>query len=135
LPAGPRCRFAAIESLARLSALIASPEWRRWRRFVLGGGSNLILSGDFDGWCCTCGFQAELVGDDADAWTVRAEQGSWHDFVRWTLARGWPGLENLSLIPGTVGAAPIQNIGATAGDAERFLRLEAVIWKRARRSC
>ena len=51
--------------------------------------------------------------EDDDAWYVRASAGeSWHDFVQWTLAQGWPGLENLSLIPGTVGAAPIQNIGA-----------------------
>jgi len=121
--------FAAIESLAHLSALIAMPEWRRWRRFVLGGGSNLILSGDFDGLVLHVRIPGrELIAADADAWYVRAGAGeNWHAFVRWTLARGWPGLENLSLIPGTVGAAPIQNIGAYGLEmAERFLRLEAV---------
>ncbi len=121
--------FAAIESLAHLSALIAMPEWRRWRRFVLGGGSNLILSGDFNGLVLHARIPGqELLGDDADAWYVRAGAGeNWHAFVRWTLERGWPGLENLSLIPGTVGAAPIQNIGAYGLEmAERFLRLEAV---------
>ena len=57
--------------------------------------------------------KAELVGEDDEAWYVEAGAGeNWHAFVLWTLARGWPGLENLALIPGTVGAAPVQNIGA-----------------------
>jgi UDP-N-acetylmuramate dehydrogenase len=121
--------FASIETPARLAALIATPEWRYWRRFVLGGGSNLLLTGDFDGLVLHVRIPGrELIAEDADAWTVRAGAGeNWHDFVRWTLERGWPGLENLSLIPGTVGAAPIQNIGAYGLEmAERFLRLEAV---------
>ncbi|MEI2422736.1 FAD-binding protein, partial [Arthrospira platensis SPKY2] len=59
---------------------------------------------------------------------LRAGGGeNWHEFVRWTLSMGWPGLENLSLIPGTVGAAPIQNIGAYGVElADRIDGLEAV---------
>lgn len=98
------------------------------RRFVLGSGSNLVLSGDFDGLVLHMAIPGrELVGEDADAWYVRAGAGeNWHDFVGWTLAQGWPGLENLSLIPGTVGAAPIQNIGAYGLEvAERFHSLTA----------
>ena len=84
------------------------------RAFVLGGGSNVVLRGDFDGLVLHMAIGGrQLLGEDADAWYVRAGAGeNWHDFVGWTLAQGWPGLENLSLIPGTVGAAPIQNIGA-----------------------
>lgn len=91
------------------------------RRFVLGGGSNLVLTGDFPGLVLHMAIPGKrLIGEDSGAWYVEAGAGeNWHDFVQWTLAQGWPGLENLSLIPGTVGAAPIQNIGAyglEAGD-------------------
>ncbi len=84
---------------------------------VLGGGSNLLFADDPDGVVLTlCGQQIAIVaGDDdtaADA-IVRADAGvEWHALVLWTLGRGLCGLENLALIPGTVGAAPIQNIGA-----------------------
>src|SRR5574343_30969 len=107
---GRAAAFAVITSAAQL-AEIAQPSGRR---FILGGGSNLVLTGDFDGLVLHMAIPGRrLVADEADAWLVQAGAGEpWHDFVQWTLAQGWPGLENLSLIPGTVGAAPIQNIGA-----------------------
>jgi UDP-N-acetylmuramate dehydrogenase len=98
------------------------------RRFVLGGGSNLVLSGDFDGLLLHVAIPGRaLAGEDAEAWYVRAGAGeNWHGFVQWALAQGWPGLENLSLIPGTAGAAPIQNIGAYGLEvSERFHSLDA----------
>jgi len=69
-----------------------------------------------------------LVAEYADAWIVEAGAGeNWHEFVAWTLAQGWPGLENLALIPGTVGAAPVQNIGAYGVELQdRFESLDAV---------
>lgn len=121
--------FTAIETPAQLAALIAWPELKRLQRFVLGGGSNLVLAGDFDGLVLHVRLTGRaLIAEDADAWFVRAGAGeNWHDFVSWTLERGWPGLENLALIPGTVGAAPVQNIGAYGLEmAERFHTLEAV---------
>ncbi|MBL8420051.1 MAG: FAD-binding protein, partial [Dechloromonas sp.] len=74
-------------------------------RFVLGDGSNLVLTSDFDGLVVHMAIAGrQLIGEDTDAWYVRAGAGeNWHDFVQWTLAQGWPGLENLSLIPGRVG--------------------------------
>ncbi len=92
------------------------------RCFVLGGGSNLVLTGDFDGHVLHMAILGKrLVQEDADAWYVEAGAGeNWHDFVQWTLAQGYPGLENLSLIPGTVGAAPIQNIGAYGLEVAEF---------------
>ncbi len=121
--------FATVTDPAALAAWMRTPDWRKLRRFVLGGGSNLILTGDFDGLVLHVRIPGrERVAEDAEAWMVRAGAGeNWHDFVRWTLDQGWPGLENLALIPGTVGAAPIQNIGAYGLEmAERFQRLEAV---------
>jgi UDP-N-acetylmuramate dehydrogenase len=83
-------------------------------KFVLGGGSNLVLTGDVK----TLVLKIEILGKSITAQTpkhfiVGAGAGeNWHDFVAWTLAQGMPGLENLALIPGTVGATPVQNIGA-----------------------
>lgn len=81
---------------------------------VLGGGSNLLFAGDPEGVVLALTAQSiALVEDDGDAAIVRADAGvEWHAFVLWTLGHGLAGLENLALIPGTVGAAPIQNIGA-----------------------
>ena len=81
---------------------------------VLGGGSNLLFAGDAPGVVLSLSAQAiHIIEDAADGVIVRADAGVvWHDFVLWTLGHGLSGLENLALIPGTVGAAPIQNIGA-----------------------
>ena len=118
-------RIASVEQLRALADFYAPGERRI---FILGGGSNLVLTGDFDGLVLHMAISGrELAAEDADAWYVRAGAGeTWHEFVLWTLAQGWPGLENLALIPGTVGAAPIQNIGAYGLEvAERFHALTA----------
>lgn len=81
---------------------------------VLGGGSNLLFAADPPGAALSLTAQGiAIVSDDGDSVIVRADAGvGWHDLVLWTLGHGLCGLENLALIPGTVGAAPIQNIGA-----------------------
>lgn len=93
------------------------------RRLILGGGSNLVLAGDFDGLVLHVGLMGRrLAGEDADAWYVEAAGGeNWHGFVLWTLSQALPGLENLAFIPGTVGAAPIQNIGAYGLEASDLI--------------
>ena len=95
----------AVGDDAQLSAL---------PRMILGGGSNVLFTADFAGLVLhMCNEGIEVVGDDQDATYIRAAAGeNWHRFVQWTLDHGYAGLENLSLIPGSVGAAPIQNIGA-----------------------
>lgn len=127
LPA--RAEFLArITRPEQLAELARHPDLAGRRRFVLGGGSNLVLTGDFPGLMIAMAIPGrQLAGEDPQAWYVSAAAGeNWHDFVQWTLAQGWPGLENLSLIPGSVGAAPIQNIGAYGLEAGELIdHLEA----------
>jgi len=121
---GVAARYLRVDDLSRLTPLpAASP------RFILGGGSNLVIAGDVDALVLhVCLSGKRLLAEDADARYIAAAGGeNWHEFVQWTLAQGWPGLENLSLIPGTVGAAPIQNIGAYGLEVgERLHQLSAV---------
>jgi UDP-N-acetylmuramate dehydrogenase len=122
-------RYAEIQSPGQLVQLVRSGELNGDRVIVLGGGSNVLITGYLDATVLrVCIRGRELIGSDDDHHFVRAGAGeNWHDFVRWTLEMGWPGLENLSLIPGTVGAAPVQNIGAYGLEVyERFMVLEAV---------
>ncbi|WP_136475172.1 UDP-N-acetylmuramate dehydrogenase [Pseudomonas sp. DG56-2] len=80
---------------------------------VIGGGSNLLLTADVPALVLRMVSRGVRILADDERVVVEAEAGEpWHQFVQWTLAQGFSGLENLSLIPGTVGAAPMQNIGA-----------------------
>ena len=97
--------------------------------FVLGGGSNIVLTGDVQPLVLKVEIPGmALVQETARHWVVQAGAGVvWHEFVAWTLQQGWPGLENLALIPGTVGAAPVQNIGAYGVELQdRFHALDAI---------
>ncbi|MBB3224196.1 UDP-N-acetylmuramate dehydrogenase [Pseudoduganella umbonata] len=106
--------YVRITAAHQLAALLGEPRLAALPRLVLGGGSNLLLTGDFDGLVLHMASSGrEIVGASGEHVLVRAQAGeNWHGFVEWTLAQGLGGLENLALIPGTVGAAPIQNIGA-----------------------
>jgi UDP-N-acetylmuramate dehydrogenase len=118
-----------VDSEDTVRAAMADAAWQRGPKLVLGGGSNLILTQDVSGLVLKVEVMGRrLAGEDNEAWYVEAGGGEdWHAFVRWTLERGWPGLENLSLIPGTVGAAPVQNIGAYGLEmGERFASLDAL---------
>jgi UDP-N-acetylmuramate dehydrogenase len=101
-------------------------EWNKTQSlpvFVLGGGSNIILVGDYSGLVIHPAFTGITLIEESDS-DVLIEVGAgevWHDFVQTTLANGWFGLENLSLIPGTVGAAPVQNIGAYGVELADYL--------------
>lgn len=106
--------YLPIETATQLAALRDDPVLSCMPRLVLGGGSNILLTADFHGIVLhSCSRGIGIVGEDADAVYLRAAGGeSWQALVDWTLQRQIGGLENLSLIPGSVGAAPIQNIGA-----------------------
>lgn len=121
-----------VADTACLPSVLADPRIAGSELLVLGGGSNLLFADDLAGVALAIGDDAvAIVQDDGDAVRVRAGAGrGWHDFVLQTLALGLSGLENLSLIPGTVGAAPIQNIGAYGVEIDQ--RVHAVeAWDRA----
>ncbi|WP_348945460.1 UDP-N-acetylmuramate dehydrogenase [Chitinibacter sp. FCG-7] len=106
--------FVAITTIDQLQACIADAQLRALPWYILGGGSNLVLPELVHGLVLKMDLRGKtLQAEDDAAWYVAAQAGeNWHEFVQWTLAQGWGGLENLSLIPGTVGASPVQNIGA-----------------------
>ena len=119
-----------VRSVADVLAVLADPALAHAPKFVLGGGSNIILTGDVTQ---SVVLKMEIKGlrlvEATDkAWIVEAGAGEvWHDCVAWTLAQGCPGLENLALIPGTVGASPVQNIGAYGVELQdRFESLDAI---------
>ena len=97
---------------------------QQWPWRVLGGGSNVVLTEHLEGLTLLMGIKGrQLVDQNESHWIIQAGAGeNWHDFVAWTLAQGWPGLENLALIPGTCGAAPIQNIGAYGSEVAQFIQ-------------
>jgi len=112
-----------VSDAAVLPQLFALPALARGPVLVLGGGSNLLLTRDWPGVALSLsGSGIRVLDDDGDSVRVRVDAGeNWHDFVLWSLGRGFVGLENLALIPGTVGAAPIQNIGAYGAEVGEFV--------------
>ena len=95
---------------------------------MLGGGSNVLFAADFPGVVIVPQAAGVEVQETAESrHRERGRRHDWHRLVEFTVARGWGGLENLSLIPGAVGAAPIQNIGAYGAQlSDVFVDLEAV---------
>ncbi len=121
--------LARIASEADIAAVLADPLWQAGSRFILGGGSNIVLTGDVKPLVLKVEIRGlRLVQDTQKAWIVEAGAGeNWHDTVQWTVDNGFPGLENLALIPGTVGGAPVQNIGAYGVELQdRFDSLDAI---------
>ena len=118
-----------LRSLLDLQALLANPDWALAPKFVLGGGSNIVLTGDVKPMVLKVEIMGRrLVRETARAWVLEAGAGeNWHEFIAWSLAQGYPGLENMALIPGTVGASPVQNVGAYGVELQdRFESLDAV---------
>ena len=121
--------FAEVASVAELQEALAFAREQKLECVPLGGGSNLVLTGDIPALVIAVNLRERTVLERSDEIvTVRAGAGeNWHELVRWTLGEQAYGLENLSLIPGNVGAAPIQNIGAYGVELkDRFDSLEAV---------
>ncbi|MGN8121579.1 UDP-N-acetylmuramate dehydrogenase [Pseudomonas sp. 22082] len=106
--------FAEAHSDADVREALAYTTSHNVPLLVIGGGSNLLLTADIPALVLRMASRGiRVISDDGSRVVIEAEAGEpWHPFVQHTLAQGFSGLENLSLIPGTVGAAPMQNIGA-----------------------
>jgi UDP-N-acetylmuramate dehydrogenase len=128
LPAVAR-QLVRIRSEADVRRVVDHPSLGRAPKFVLGGGSNMVLTRDIEAVVLKIEIPGlRLLEERDDAWIIEAGAGvPWHELVRWSIEHGYPGLENLALIPGTVGAAPVQNIGAYGIELkDRFDSLDAV---------
>lgn len=105
--------FTSVQSLAQLREAIAFARHKKLPLLLLGGGSNIVLTQNFSGLVIYLGLQGKKLSAQGDEFLLQLQAGeNWHQVVQWSLQQRAFGLENLSLIPGNVGAAPIQNIGA-----------------------
>ena len=104
--------FVAVHSVDELKNVLI--ENKSKSKFVLGGGSNMLLTKDIDALVIHIDLKGKkIISEDADFVTVESQAGeNWHEFVLWTIDQNLGGLENMSLIPGNVGTTPVQNIGA-----------------------
>lgn len=122
-------QFVEVNTLEELCVLCAAFNLSDRSLLILGGGSNVLLTGDFDGMVIRINLKGITVlkEDDDHVWIKSMAGEVWHEFVMHCVQQGWGGLENLSLIPGYVGAAPMQNIGAYGVEVkDTFESLEAV---------
>ena len=118
-------RFIEINSTQELKQLLTKEK----AIFLLGGGSNMLLTSDIEKLVIHLNLKGITVNDtETDFVFITAEAGeNWHDFVVWCISQNYGGLENLSLIPGNVGTSPIQNIGAYGVEIkDTFHQLEAI---------
>ena len=121
--------FVEIESVESLLDLISSDLFKKEKHLILGGGSNVLLTQDYDGLVIKISISGLSIEkeDNAYVWLKAMAGNVWHEVVMYSIEEGYGGLENLSLIPGQVGAAPMQNIGAYGIELEAvFDHLEAV---------
>jgi UDP-N-acetylmuramate dehydrogenase len=106
--------YTVFSSVEFLKQILSSPEVKSMPFIILGGGSNVLFTGDFNGVIIRNAIEGiEVVKEDEGYVFIKASAGEkWHDVVLYCVNRNYGGIENLSLIPGTAGAGPIQNIGA-----------------------
>lgn len=123
--------LAEVAQVDDLQQLVTKPELTDLPRLVLGGGSNVLFCNDFAGLVVLNRLKGIQLQDEGEHWLLHVAAGEeWHQLVCHALQQGWYGLENLALIPGTVGAAPVQNIGAYGVELASFCTyVEAFNWQ------
>jgi UDP-N-acetylmuramate dehydrogenase len=121
--------LAVIQTPAELHAIISHHTFANLPKLILGEGSNILFTQNYDGMIIKNAMKGiQILSEDDDhVWLKVGGGENWHDFVMYCIQQGYGGIENLSLIPGTVGAAPIQNIGAYGVElGDVFSSLEAM---------
>ena len=121
--------FTIVESIDALKEALTWANQSKQTVTIIGGGSNLLISNDIPGLVILnrlSGIQARKQAANTISLTVSAGE-NWHNLVQYTVQQGWFGVENLALIPGTVGAAPVQNIGAYGVEAKDVIARVQVI--------
>ena len=115
--------FVSINNTEELLEAVLYAKSKTYPFFVLGGGSNILIKEDLPGLCIHLALEGKsIVHETATHTFIDVAAGeNWHTFVEWTLENHIPGLENLALIPGTCGAAPIQNIGAYGAEVGQWI--------------
>ncbi|MCV9931161.1 UDP-N-acetylmuramate dehydrogenase [Flavobacterium sp. LS1R47] len=120
-------QFIAVHSIDELKKVLE--ENKNQPKFILGGGSNMLLTKDIDALVIHIDLKGKKIVDENDdfVWVESQAGETWHDFVLWTIEQNFGGLENMSLIPGNVGTTPVQNIGAYGTEIkDTFVSCEAI---------
>jgi UDP-N-acetylmuramate dehydrogenase len=121
--------FTATQSPEEIKEILNSKAYKSHEHLILGGGSNLLITKNFDGLVIKNDLKGiEVIKETIDSVFVKCAAGEvWHDFVMFCISKNYGGLENLSLIPGCTGASPMQNIGAYGVEIkDTFFELEAI---------
>ncbi len=125
--------FASFSSEDQLAELLKDNICKTESLFILGGGSNILLTQDFDGLVLANNIKGiEIITENEKSTSIAVGAGEiWHDFVLWSIQKNLSGIENLALIPGLVGASPMQNIGAYGAEVKdvitkvRYIEIES----------
>lgn len=120
-------QFVEVQSTAELKIVL--DKYKTEKKFILGGGSNMLLTKDVDALVIHINLKGKKIirEDDFYVWVECQAGENWHEFVLWTIDQDFGGLENMSLIPGNVGTTPVQNIGAYGAEIkDTFISCEAL---------
>ena len=120
-------QFVAVNTVAELKTILE--ENKTERKFILGGGSNMLLTKDIDALVIHIDLKGKRIIQENDdfVWVESQAGENWHEFVLWTIDQNFGGLENMSLIPGNVGTTPVQNIGAYGAEIkDSFVSCDAL---------
>lgn len=120
-------QFVAVHTIDELKTILKNHESDK--KFILGGGSNMLLTQDIDALVIHVDLKGKKIIDQNDdfVWVESRAGENWHEFVLWTIEQDFGGLENMSLIPGNVGTTPVQNIGAYGTEIkDTFVSCDAV---------